>query len=335
MDEKLNLYFNKDANLKLLDDLKIGIISFGNQGRAQALNLKDRKLSLKSGIRADSNSIKDLKNLNLKYDDIDNVVKWADVISILLPDKVMSDVFENKIKNNLQDNQTILFSHGYNIHYNLIKPPKNINVIMVAPSGGGNTVRDEFLKGKGVPSLLAVHQDYSGNSLEIAKSYSRAIGSTRVCSFLSTFKEETETDLFGEQVLLTGGIPYMISKSLKVLLESGYSPAVAWFVSFYEVRQISELISSAGLEDFYKAVSDTAEYGGLTRSDSLVSEEFKSEMKSALQSIQSGDFHREWKEETKNGYKHLKKLRENQKQSPINDLTKKMLEALKNRTSEE
>ncbi len=293
MNEKLNLYFNKDANLELLKKIKIGIIGFGNQGRAQALNIRDRDLNVKVGIRANSKSIENLKDLNLKYDDIGKVVSWADIVVMLVPDKLMSKIYNSDIKENLKDDQTIVFSHGYNIHYKLITPPNNVNVVMVAPSGGGRNVRNEFKKGSGVPSLIAVHQDYSGNSFEIAKAYSRAIGSTRICSFLSTFKEETETDLFGEQVLLTGSIPYMISKSLKVLLEDGYSPEVAWFVCYYEIKTIVDLFHEKGFDFLYKSISDTARYGGITRGDYLIDETIETKMKHILAQIKDGSFHHE------------------------------------------
>ena len=329
------LFFDSDITLDAIKLMKIAVVGYGNQGRAQALNLRDSGLKVVVALREDSSSIKKAESDGFECVNISQGVRECDIISILLPDQVMSEVFEDSISRYLKPGKTLLFSHGYNIHYKEIIPPHYVDVIMVAPSGPGYAVRQEYKSNRGIPTLVAVNQDVTGKARETALAYSKAIGGTRACAFTSTFKEETETDLFGEQIILTGIIPRIIDETLKVLLEAGYSPAVAWFVSFYEVRQISELISSAGLEDFYKAVSDTAEYGGLTRSDSLVSEEFKSEMKSALQSIQSGDFHREWKEETKNGYKHLKKLREKQQQSPINDLTKKMLEALKNRTSEE
>ena len=182
---------------------------------------------------------------------------------------------------------------------------------------------------------FAVHQNYSGNALDITKAYSKAIGSTKICAFLSTFKEETETDLFGEQVILTGGIPKIIQSSYKVLLESGYSPAVSWLVCYYELKTIVDMFHSKGFDFMNQAISDTAEYGGMRESDRLLNDEFRDEMRSALKLIQSGEFHREWKEETKNGYKHLKNLREKQQESPINDLTKKMLEALKNKANEE
>ena len=329
------LLFDSDITLDAIKLMRVVVVGYGNQGRAQALNLRDSGINVVVALRENSESIKKAQSDGFECVDISQGVRECDIISILVPDQVMSDVFEDSINRYLKPGKTLLFSHGYNIHYKEIVPPQYVDVVMVAPSGPGYAVRQEYKNSRGIPTLVAVNQDVTGKAKETALAYSKAIGGTRACAFTSTFKEETETDLFGEQMILTGIIPRIINESLKVLLEAGYSPAVAWFVSFYEVRQISELISSVGLEDFYKAVSDTAEYGGLTRSDSLIDGEFKAKMKSALKSIQSGEFHREWKEETKNGYKHLKNLREKQQESPINDLTKKMLEALKNQANEE
>ena len=235
------LFFEDDISISILKDKKIGIIGYGNQGRAQALNLQDSGLDVIVGIRDGSNSIELLKKDQVCFNSIDQVVSKADVLCMLVPDAKAVKVFNNNVKPHLSKGKTLLFSHGYNIHYNLINCPKDINVIMVAPSGGGAMVRSEYKKGSGVPSLLAVNQNYSGHALDIAKAYAKLIGSARICCFLSTFKEETETDLYGEQVLLTGGIPMMIEKSLKVLLENGYSPVVAWFVCYYEVKMIVDL----------------------------------------------------------------------------------------------
>ena len=296
----MNLIYNEDVDLSLLNDLKIGIIGYGNQGKAQALNLNDRKFKIKIGIRLNSDSIKHIKRKRIAFDTIVNVVKWADIISVLIPDTLIPEVYNKHIKPNLNKKQTLLFSHGFNIHYNLIQVPKNVNIIMVAPSGGGNIVRSQFVKGKGVPSLIAVENDFTGNSLEIAKAYAKGIGSTRVCSFISTFKEETETDLFGEQVLLTGGIPYMINKSLKVLLESGYSPVVAWFVCYYEIKTIVDLFHQKGFDYLYRAISDTARYGGITRGGYLIDEDIENKMKKILSDIQKGRFKEELSKQNTN-----------------------------------
>ena len=291
---KNTLFFDKDIDFKIIESKRIGIIGYGNQGKAQALNLKDSGLNIKVGVR----NVDSISNRyeGMDYNSIENVSSWADIISILVPDSAIPHVFNKQIKPYLQEKDTILFSHGYNITYNLITPPGNIDVIMVAPSGGGQMVRDEYIKGRGVPALIAVDQNYSGNALDIAKSYSKGIGSTRVCAFLSTFKEETETDLFGEQALLTGGLPMMIEKSLKVLLEDGYSPIVAWFVCYYEIKMIVDLFHSKGLDYLYKAISDTARYGGITSGKYLIDDNYESKLKHILQKIKSGEFKKELEE---------------------------------------
>ena len=329
-----NLFFDSDVTLDSIKNLKIAVIGYGNQGRAQALNLRDSGIDVTVALRHGSKTGQKAKEDGINTISIEEAVCNCDIISILIPDQVMSEVFEKSIAKHLKPGKTLLFSHGYNIHYGDIKPPDFVDVVMVAPSGPGYAVRKEYKRGKGIPTLIAVEQDVSGSAKDTVLAYSKAIGGTRACAFESSFKEETETDLFGEQMVLTGIIPRIISESFKVLLEAGYNPTVAWFVSFYEVRQISELISSMGLEDFYKAVSDTAEYGGFNRSDRLMNDGFKKEMKSALASIQSGEFHREWKEETEKGYKHLKSYREEQESSPINDITAKMFKILSNSSDE-
>ena len=288
--KKNKLYFNKDADLEIIKDKVVGIIGFGNQGRAQALNLIDSKVKVIVGIRKKSKSIKKLKKLKIKYDTIAQVVQKSDVLSLLVPDKNMTSIYNKEIHPYLRKGQTLLFSHGYNIHYKLIIPPKNINVVMVAPSGGGNIVRDTYKIGQGVPTLIAIHNDYSGDSLDIVKSYSKAIGGTRICAFMSTFKEETETDLYGEQVILTGGLPAYINKSLKVLLEPGYDPVVAWFVCYYELKTIVDLFHEEGFNFLYNSISDTAKYGGMKSGQYLIDDKIEYKMKKIITDIKSGKF---------------------------------------------
>tara|TARA_B100000579_G_scaffold383077_1_gene352676 strand:+ start:1521 stop:2510 length:990 start_codon:yes stop_codon:yes gene_type:complete len=284
------LFFDKDIDITPIKNKKIGIIGYGNQGRAQALNLRDYGVSIKVGVRSIDSIEKDLLKSDIVYDSIENVSSWANLICILVSDASIPEVFNSKIKSHLNENDTILFSHGYNVTYNLIKPPENVDVIMVAPSGGGQMVRDEYKKGSGVPALLAIDQNYSGDALDTAKAYSKAIGSARVCSFLSTFKEETETDLFGEQSLLTGALPMMIEKSLKVLLEDGYSPTVAWFVCYYEIKMIVDLFHEKGFGYLYNAISDTARFGGLKSGNYLIDDEYENKLKNILSDIKNGNF---------------------------------------------
>ena len=322
------MYFDKDVSMDILKPMRVSIIGYGNQGRAQALNLRDSGVNIVVGLRDDSPSISKVSEDGLDCLEISEAVMKSDIISILIPDQIMADVYEQKISRYLKPGKVLLFSHGYNITYKEIIPPHFVDVAMVAPSGPGYVVRQEYKKGRGVPTLVAVNQNITGKAKDIVLAYSKAIGGTRSCCFVSSFKEETETDLFGEQMILTGIIPIIINESFKVLLEAGYSPVVSWFVSFYEVKQISDLLSKMSIDDFYKAVSDTAEYGGLSRSDKLISGKFKDEMKIALHSIQNGDFHKEWKEESDKGYKYLNELRAEIEDSPINDITRNMLKLL-------
>ena len=284
---------DKDVSIKILQNKKIGIIGYGNQGRAQALNLNDSNINVIIGLRSNSKSALIIENDGLEYKKIEDVVVDCDILSILIPDKSIANVWKNRILPNLKDNTTILFSHGYNVHYKLIDIPANINVIMVAPSGGGDLVRSEFEKGKGIPNLLAIYQDYTGESNELVKSYSKAIGGTRICAFFSTFQEETETDLFGEQAILTGGIPWLINNSFNVLIDKGYSPIVSWFVCYYELKTIVDLFHSKGFNYLFDSISDTAKYGGLTKGKLLMNEAFKSNLSLMLDDIRNGNFHKE------------------------------------------
>ena len=290
MDKDLRIIHNNDVSIDVLKSMKIGVIGYGNQGRAQALNLKDRGLKIKIGLRDNSKSVELASEDGFVSDSIDKVVQWADLISILVPDKEMPIVYRSSIKDSLSSGKTLLFSHGFNVHYNLIDIPDSIDIVMVAPSGGGAVVRKEFLNNSGVPSLIAVEKNYSGNAFDIVKAYSKAIGCTRICSFLSTFKEETETDLFGEQVLLTGSIPKIIELSLKVLLEAGYSPTVAWFVCYYEIKTIVDLFHDKGFDYLYEAISDPATYGGIRRGNYLIDKSIENKIKNILKDIQDGTF---------------------------------------------
>ena len=309
--ELLNsLYFDKDADLSVIQSKPVAIIGYGNQGRAQALNLRDSGVKVAIGARKGGSSEEQAKRDGFEPQSIEQAVIDADVIAILLPDQIMSVVYEESISPNLSVGKTLQFSHGYNIHYEKIIPPEDIDVIMVAPSGAGKMVREEFENGSGVPNLIAIHQNFSGSAFEVALSYSKAIGGTRSAAFKSTFKEETETDLFGEQVVLTGGIPRLIQNSFKVMVESGYSPIVAWFVSYYEVKLIVDLFNEKGFQFMNDAISDTAEYGGQTRGSRLMDESVTAKMKIFLDEIQSGEFFKEWEKESGSGLPHLNNLRE-------------------------
>ena len=324
------IYFDKDASLDIIKSKKVAIIGYGNQGMAQALNLADSGVEVKVGLRDDSKSVEKAKEEGLESSSIKDATSWADIICCLIPDQCMADAYNDMIEPNLKPKSTLLFSHGYNIHYDLIRPDKDINVIMVAPSGPGDAVRKRFTQGRGVPNLIAVHQDATSDALDVALSYSKAIGGTRACAFMSTFKEETETDLFGEQVVLTGSFPRIVKESFKVLLEGGYSPVVAWFVCFYEVKNIVDLFSEKGIDYMFKAVSETAEYGGQTRADRLINDDIANEMKEILREIKSGEFHEEWMRESREGLPTLEKYRKpNEIEELFNELTNILLPKIK------
>ena len=322
------IYKDKDADLNLIKNKSIGIIGYGNQGRAQALNLLDSGMNVSIGLRKESSSWKMAVDSGLNCTPVNDIVKDCDIISLLIPDQVMKEVFSENIAPHLTKGKTLLFSHGYNIHYNLIHSPEFINVIMAAPSGAGSELRKQFKIGKGIPGLIAVHQDYSGDSFDIALSYSKAIGLTRMGVFESTFKEETETDLFGEQIILTGGIPKLIQSAYKVLLEANYNPITAWFVCYYELKTIVDLFHSKGFEFMNQAISDTAEFGGISRGNRIINENVRNEMRLALEEIQSGKFHKEWMNEYESGYPQLKNMREEEKQMPIEEISKQLLKEL-------
>ena len=333
--ELLNsLYFDKDADLSVIQAKTVAIIGYGNQGRAHALNLRDSGVKVVVGAREAGSSKEQAKSDGFNVLSIDRAVIDTDIIAILLPDQIMSVVYKESISPNLSAGKTIQFSHGYNIHYEKIIPPDDIDVIMVAPSGAGKMVREEFEKGSGVPNLIAIHQDYSGSAFEVALSYSKAIGGTRSAAFRSTFKEETETDLFGEQAVLTGGIPRLIQNSFKVMVESGYSPIVAWFVSYYEVKLIVDLFNEKGFQFMNDAISDTAEYGGQTRGSRLMDESVTAKMKSFLDEIQSGEFFKEWEKESESGLPHLNDLRDKDANSDFEAVTKVLLNAINRNKSD-
>ncbi len=311
------LFFDSDADLSLILSKKVAIIGYGNQGRAQALNLRDSGVDVVVGLRKSSVAHRIVEKDMVPSNSISEVVKDCDIISVLVPDQVTAEVFEKYISGNLVANKTLNFAHGYSVHYQQIKIPKDINVIMVAPSGPGTQVRETFQKGSGVPNLIAIHQDFTGNSKKIALSYSKAIGGTKAGAFFSTFKEEVETDLFSEQVVLTGGIPKIIQSAFKVLVEAGYQPITAWFVCYYELKTIVDLFHKRGFELMNKAISDTAEYGGNTRGPRLINSNVENEMRTILSEIQSDKFFREWSLETEKGLPNLKKMRKKEKDKLI------------------
>ena len=317
----LKIYMDKDINLDLIKTKKIAVIGFGSQGYGQSLNLRDSGCDVILGLRQGGKSDIKARDYGLKTMSIADAVKQADIIQILIPDEIQAQVYKEDIEPNLRAGQYLMFSHGFNIHYGFIKPPKDINVIMVAPKAPGHTVRSEYKEGRGVPSLVAVYQvaeqlDTSSKSssqgervLQMALSYAAAIGSGRTGIIETTFKEETETDLFGEQAVLCGGCSALIKTAFETLVEAGYSPYMAYFEVCHELKLIVDLIYQGGIEDMHYSISNNAEYGDLTRGNKLINSNVKSEMKKILEDIQNGKYAKEFMDEMTSGGKKFSELR--------------------------
>lgn len=318
------IFKDNDVDLNVLKDRSIGIIGYGNQAKAQSLNLRDSGFNVSIGLRENSSSIKEARSDGFNILSIKDLIQTSEVVSLLIPDEQMGDFFLEHISPYLIDGQTLLFSHAYSIHFKHILPPEFIDVILVAPSGSGKMVRNEFLNGRGVPNLIAVHQDFSGNAISVALAYSKAIGGTRTGAFLTSFEEEVVTDIFGEQVLLIGSIPCIIKESFNVLLEDGYSPYIAWLVCYYEVKSIIDTFHSQGFDFLNQSISNLAEYGGSTRGKRLINKDTKLEMKRILNEIKDGSFEKEWKKEKNNNYKSLKKARLKVKKSKIEKINQEL-----------
>lgn len=305
----LKIYLDKDINKELIKSKKIAVIGFGSQGYGQSMNLKDSGCDIVLGLRQGGKSDTKAKNYGFKTMPIEEAVKWADIVQILIPDELQAEIYEHKIKPNMKSGQYLMFSHGFNIHYKKIVPPADINVIMVAPKGPGHTVRSQYEEGKGVPSLIAVYQDASGNSKEIALSYASAIGAGRAGIIETTFKEETETDLFGEQAVICGGVSALMKAGFEVLTEAGYSPYMAYFEVLHEMKLIIDLVNQGGLADMRYSISNTAEYGDMTRGPKVIGEASKNAMREILKDIQSGAFAEEFTNEMKTGCNKFNSLR--------------------------
>jgi len=306
----LKIYLDKDINRDLIKSKKIAIIGFGSQGYGQAMNLKDSGCNVVLGLREGGASETKAKDYGFRTLSIAEAVLWADIIQMLIPDEIQAKVYEEEIKPNLREGQYLMFSHGFNIHFGKITAPDNINVIMVAPKGPGHTVRSEYQKGKGVPALIAIYRDPTGNSGEIALSYASAIGAGRAGIIETSFREETETDLFGEQAVICGGVTALIKAGFETLVEAGYSPYMAYFEVLHEMKLIVDLLNQGGLADMRYSISNTAEYGDMTRGPKVIGEESKKAMRQIIQNIQSGEFANEFLNEFNSGCLNFNRLRE-------------------------
>ena len=306
---KAKTYYNDDADLEFLTDKTVAILGYGSQGHAHALNLKDSGIDVVVGLRDGSSSRAEAEKEGLKVLSPANAAKRGDIVMVLIPDQYQADVYENAIKPNLEEGNVLAFAHGFNIHFDQIQPPSNVDVFMIAPKSPGHLVRRVYKKGSGVPCLIAVDQDYTGTAKDTALAYAKAIGGTRAGVIETTFKEETETDLFGEQAILCGGVSEMVKQGFEVLTEAGYQPEIAYFECLHELKLIVDLMYEGGIERMYYSVSDTAEYGGLTRGADVVDEVNKERMKEVLKQVQEGTFTKEWMKENSDGIPNLKKLR--------------------------
>lgn len=303
------IYYEKDADLSILKNKKIGIIGYGIQGRGQALNLRDSGLNVIVSEIEKSPNYEIAKRDEFKPLDADKVSREADIIQILTQDHVQAKVYKDSIEKNLTDGKALVFSHGFNIHFKQIIPPKTVDVFMVAPKGPGSLVRRMYEEGKGVPCLAAIFQNYTGKALKLALAYANGIGGARAGVIETTFKEETETDLFGEQVVLCGGVTELIKAGFETLVRAGYQPEIAYFECLHELKLITDLIYEDGIQGMRKRVSDTAEYGDLTRGKRIITQETRAEMKKILDEIQSGKFAKEWIDENKAGRPAFNALR--------------------------
>lgn len=311
------MYYDTDANLDFLAGKKIAIIGYGSQGHAHALNLKDSGLEVMVGLYPGSPSWQKAEAEGLTVKNTADAAAAADFLMILLPDEVQKTVYTNDIAPNLKEGDVLAFAHGFNIHFAQVVPPPHVDVVMVAPKGPGHLVRRVFQQGQGVPSLFAVYQDASGQARDRAMAYARGIGGTRAGILETTFREETETDLFGEQVVLCGGLSALIKAGFETLIDAGYQPELAYFECLHEVKLIVDLIVEGGLSTMRHSISNTAEYGDYTRGDRIITDETRAEMRKILSEIQSGQFAREFVLENQSGKPGFTAMRRREAEHPI------------------
>ena len=306
----MNVYYDKDGDLSLIQNMNVVVAGYGSQGHAHANNLRDSGVSnITIGLRPGSGSAEKATNAGFTVAPVAEAVTDADLVMILTPDEVQRDLYRSEIEPNLKENATIAFAHGFNIHFELIEPRSDIDVIMIAPKGPGHTVRSTYVEGGGVPSLIAIQQDASSNAKEVALSYAMAIGAGRAGVIETSFREETETDLFGEQAVLCGGAAELVTAGFETLVEAGYAPEMAYFECLHELKLIVDFFYEGGISNMWYTVSNTAEYGGLTRGPRLINDETRKEMKRILGEIQSGRFAREFVTENQAGAPSIKAMR--------------------------
>jgi ketol-acid reductoisomerase len=316
----MNIYYDKDCDLSIIRGAKVCIIGYGSQGHAHANNLQDSGVDVCVGLRAGSSSAAKAEGASIAVKSIEEGTAWADVVMVLAPDEHQAALYKEQIEPNIKQGAAMAFAHGFNIHFEAISPRADLDVIMIAPKAPGHTVRSEFANGGGIPDLIAVAQDATGNAKKIALSYASAIGGGRTAIIETTFREETETDLFGEQAVLCGGTTALVQAGFETLVEAGYAPEMAYFECLHELKLIVDLMYQGGIADMRYSISNTAEYGDVTRGPRVVNENTKAEMKKILEEIQSGQFAKEFIDEMHSGAKNLEALRKKGREHQIEEV---------------
>jgi ketol-acid reductoisomerase len=311
------MIYDKDANLNLLDGKTVAILGYGSQGHAHALNLKDSGVNVVVGLRPDSSSVEKARDDGLRVESVADAASEGDAVMVLLPDERQHDVWESEIRDGIAPGNLLLFAHGFSIHYEEIVPGEEIDVGLIAPKSPGHLVRRQYAEGHGVPGLIAVHQDATGTARELVLAYAKGIGCTRAGVIETSFREETETDLFGEQAVLCGGVSELVQAGYETLVEAGYDPRLAYFECLHELKLIVDLMYEKGIGGMRYSVSNTAEYGDYTRGKRVISEPTREAMRQVLSEIQSGDFAREWIAENRAGQENFKRMREEQQAKQI------------------
>ena len=324
----MNRYYDKDADLNIIKGMKVSVIGYGSQGHAHANNLKDSGVDVCVGLREGSASSKKAQEAGLSVKSIEDATAWADLVMILAPDEFQGKIYSDSIEPNLKNGATLAFAHGFNIHFGQIQPRSDLDVIMIAPKAPGHTVRSEFVKGGGIPDLIAIFQDSSGNAKNTALSYASAIGGGRTGILETSFKDETETDLFGEQVVLCGGTTALVQAGFETLVEAGYEPEMAYFECLHELKLIVDLMYEGGIANMRYSISNTAEYGDFVSGPKIVDTESKARMKQVLNKIQNGEFVKEYMADAKNNFSDMNKMRNEAKEHQIEKVGEKLREMM-------
>src|SRR5919106_3117465 len=324
----MNIYYDKDATPALLHDKQIAVIGYGSQGFAQANNLKDSGCNITVGLRTGSASWEKAENAGLKALPVGHAAAEADLVMMLVPDELAPDIYAREVAESITPGKYLAFSHGFSVHYKFIEPPADANVFMVAPKGPGHLVRHEYKRGAGVPCLLAINQDPTGDTKAVGLAYASAIGGGRAGVIETTFREETETDLFGEQAVLCGGLTSLIKAGFETLTEAGYSPEMAYFECLHEMKLIVDLLYEGGISEMRYSISNTAQYGDMTRGPMVVNDETKNRMKGLLEQIQSGAFANEWMRENRNGKERFRNLERQSEDHEIEQVGRNLREMM-------